>query len=73
MPLDLANSGPRNTGVLRAELTLFRAASLSSHPFSCWAITLVCIASHWEIKHISPKFSNKLVPVSINKHHIEEH
>ncbi len=33
MPLDLANSGLRNTGVLRAELTPFRAASLSSHPF----------------------------------------
>jgi len=28
------SNGLRNTGVLRAELTLFRAASLSSHPFS---------------------------------------
>jgi hypothetical protein len=33
MQLDLVSSGLRNTAVLRAVLTLFRAVSLSSHPF----------------------------------------
>lgn len=34
MRLDLANSGLRNTGVLREGLAPSRAASQSSHPFS---------------------------------------